>query len=198
MNIKSLTLKNLLTDQVDGDKYFDLTAPVFTYIASNGVKALHYVLKDQEGRPDIISNIYYGGGSFVDAICITNNIFNPFSIKEGDILFIPEVGQEDRLWVRPKVVKRNKPAQAQYTDTGTQSQKDKSRIDRLKKKAKERPNGVDSPLPPNMLQPGQEAKTLRDGRIQLGTNLRVRNPNRYAGKLNRDNNTYDNRANDPT
>ena len=49
-----------------------------------------------------------------------------------------------------------------------------------------------------MLQPGQQAKTLRDGRIQLGTNLQVRNPNRYAGKLNRDNNTYDNRANDPT
>ena len=42
-------------------------------------------------------------------------------------------------------------------------------------KAKEKKNGVVTPLPPNMLQPGQDAKTFEGGKIKLGTNLPSRN-----------------------
>ena len=48
MNIKSLTLKNRLTDDKTGEQYLDLTAPSFKYIAEQGVKALHYVTQDRQ------------------------------------------------------------------------------------------------------------------------------------------------------
>ena len=50
MNIKSLTLKNRLTDETTGQQYYDLTAPSFRYKRELGVKALHYVTVDQAGR----------------------------------------------------------------------------------------------------------------------------------------------------
>ncbi len=101
MNIKSLTLKNKLTDERTGQQYFDLTAPSFKYRRELGVKALHYVQQDQVGRMDKISQLYFGTGAYVDAICIVNNIFNPFIIQEGDILAIPKLDQLDLVYKRP-------------------------------------------------------------------------------------------------
>ena len=39
---------------------------------------------------------------------------------------------------------------------------------------KNKKSGVNSPLPPNVLQQGQNAKTLKNGTIELGTNLPTR------------------------
>ena len=60
MNIKSLTLKNKLTDDKTGEQYYDLTAPSFKYKRELGVKALHYVTQDQVGRVDKISRSILG------------------------------------------------------------------------------------------------------------------------------------------
>ena len=76
MNIKSLSLKNTLIDENTGEGYLDLTAPSFIYDADLGVRALHYVMPDQAGRVDKISEIYFGTSEYIDAICIVNNIFN--------------------------------------------------------------------------------------------------------------------------
>lgn len=175
MNIKSLTLKNKLVDENSREFYYDLTAPSFIYEADLGVKALHYVMPDQVGRVDKISNIYFGSGEFIDAICVVNNIFNPFSLQEGDVLVIPNLKRSDLVYKRPSPASRPTPTIEPYVDTGRQSQKDQSRIQRLMEKAKEKPSGVSTPLPPNMLQPGEEAKTFKGGEIQLGTNLPSRN-----------------------
>ena len=103
MNIRSLALKNTLIDQNTQERYFDLTAPSFEYSAEFGVKALHYVTADQAGRIDIISEKYFGSGKYIDAICILNNIFNPFAIEEGDILIIPNVvTNENRIYFKPQ------------------------------------------------------------------------------------------------
>ena len=64
-----------------------------------------------------------------------------------------------------------------YVDTGLQSVEDQSRIQRLAQKAKSKKSGVKTPLPPNVLQQGQDAKTYEGGNIQLGTNLPTRNRN---------------------
>lgn len=175
MNIKSLTLKNKLIDERTGEFYYDLTAPSFIYDTELGIRALHYVLQDQAGRIDKISQIYFGNSEYIDAICIVNNIFNPFSVQEGDILVIPNLARPDLVYQRPNPASRPTPTQEFYTDTGRQSQKDQSRIQRLIKKAKERPNGVTTPLPPNILQQGQDVKIFKDRQIKLGSNLPSRN-----------------------
>ena len=171
MNIKSLTLKNKLIIDETGEGYWDLTAPSFIYDSELGVKALHYVMLDQIGRLDKISQIYFGSGEFVDAICVVNNIFNPFSVNEGDVLIIPNLSRKDLVYKRPNPASRPNATQEAYVDTGRQSEKDQSRMQRLIEKAKTKKAGVKQPMPPNMLQPGQESKTYEGGKIQLGTNL---------------------------
>jgi hypothetical protein len=171
MNIKSLTLKNKLIIDETGEGYWDLTAPSFIYDSELGVKALHYVMLDQIGRLDKISQIYFGSGEFVDAICVVNNIFNPFSVNEGDVLIIPNLSRKDLVYKRPNPASRPNATQEAYVDTGRQSEKDQGRMQRLIEKAKTKKAGVKQPMPPNMLQPGQESKTYEGGKIQLGTNL---------------------------
>ncbi len=171
MNIKSLTLKNKLIDETTGEFYFDLTAPSFVYDVDLGLRALHYVMPDQIGRIDKISELYFGNAAHIDAICVVNNIFNPFSLQEGDVLVIPNLKRLDLVYQRPNPASRPTPPQEPFIDTGRQSQKDQSRVQRLIQKAKEKKSGVGTPLPPNMLQPGQSAKVFEDGSIKLGTNL---------------------------
>ena len=175
MNIKSLALKNKLTEERTGEFYYDLTAPSFTYDADLGVKALHYVQIDQVGRIDKISELYFGSGEFIDAICVVNNIFNPFTIAEGDILVIPNLSRQDLVYSRPNPASRPNSTQEAYIDTGRQSEKDQGRMQRLIEKAKTSKAGVKQPMPPNMLQPGQETKQYEGGKIKLGTNLNSRN-----------------------
>ena len=175
MNIKSLTLKNKLTDDKTGQQYYDLTAPSFKYKRELGVKALHYVTQDQVGRIDKISTRYFGSTQFVDAICVINNIFNPFIIQEGDILAIPQLNDENLVYSRPNAASRPSAALAEYVDTGRQSEVDQSRIQRLIQKAKTKKTGVKAPIPPNMLQQGQDAKVFEGGKIKLGANLPTRN-----------------------
>lgn len=178
MDVKSLTLKNKLIIDKTGEGYWDLNAPSFIYDSDLGVKALHYVMQDQVGRIDKISFKYFGSGEFIDAICVVNNIFNPFSVSEGDILVIPNLSRKDLVYKRPNPATRPNDVQEAYVDTGRQSEKDQSRIQRLIEKAKTKEAGVKQPMPPNMLQPGQEAKTFNGGKIKLGTNLPSRNTKR--------------------
>lgn len=175
MNIKSLTLKNKLVDENTGEFYYDLTAPSFIYSAELGVKALHYVMQDQVGRVDKISELYFGNSEFIDAILVVNNIFNPFSLEEGEILIIPNLERPDIVYQKPNTATRPNSVQEPFTDTGRQTQKDQSRIQRLLEKAKEKKAGVNTPLPPNMLQPGQATKIFKDGEIKLGSNLPSQN-----------------------
>lgn len=175
MNIKSLTLKNTLVDERNGEGYYDLTAPSFLYDPTLGIKAIHYVTSDQVGRIDKISELYFGTSEYIDAICVINNIFNPFCVQGGDILVIPNLNRPDLVYRRPNPVSRPNVTQSAYIDTGRQTQKDQSRVQRLIQKAKEKNSGVKNPLPPNMLQPGQDAKTYEDGQIKLGSNLPSRN-----------------------
>jgi|TARA_R110002124_G_scaffold116007_1_gene272178 hypothetical protein len=177
MNIKSLTLKNRLTDDKTGQQYFDLTAASFKYKRELGVKALHYVTQDQVGRIDKISRIYFGSEQFLDAICVINNIFNPFSVQEGDILAIPNLQNQNIVYKRPNAATRPSASLAQYVNTDVQSEIDQSRIQRLIQKAKTKKTGVKAPIPPNMLQQGQAAKTFAGGKIKLGANLPTRNSN---------------------
>ncbi len=174
MDIKSLTLKNKVTIEETGEQYYDLTAPSFTYLTNQGVKALHYVMQDQAGRIDKISEIYFGTGEYIDAICIVNNLFNPFSVNEGDILVIPNLDQLNLLYRRPNPASRPNAVLAQYVNTDIQSEIDQSRVQRLIQKAKTKKDGVKTPIPPNMLQQGQEAKIFEGGKILLGANLNTR------------------------
>jgi len=174
MDIKSLALKNKLIDDKNGENYWDLSAPSFKYKADLGIKALHYVTQDQSCRPDLISILFFGTPEYTDAICYVNNIFNPFSLDEGDVLVIPVLSNPNLVYSRPNPATRTTTTLDPYIQTNQQSQSDQNRLNRLIKKAESKKNGVQTPLPPNMLQQGQVAKVFEDGNIKLGQNLNTR------------------------
>ena len=171
MNIRSLNLKNKLINEFTNEEYFDLTAPSFIYEYSLGVRAIHYVLLDQVGRIDKISELYFGTAEHVDAICVINNIFNPLSIEEGDILVIPNLNRPDMVYKKPELIKNTFVEDSKFINEQRQTEEDKNRISRLLEKAKTKKTGVKNPLPPNMLQPDSDVKKYADGNITLGTNL---------------------------
>ena len=177
MNIRSLALKNKLSIEETGEQYYDLSAPSFKYRRELGVKGIHYVTADQAGRIDKISEQYFGTGAYIDAICIVNNIFNPFSVAEGDVLAIPQLSRLNLVYRRPNAASRPSVTLAQYVNTDRQSVQDQSRIQRLTQLAKTKKNGVKTPIPPNMLQQGQVAKVYEGGKVLLGANLPTRNRN---------------------
>jgi hypothetical protein len=51
----------------------------------------HVVEANQEGRLDIISNIYYGTPAYFWAIADANNIIDPLVVVDGTILLIPSI-----------------------------------------------------------------------------------------------------------
>jgi hypothetical protein len=102
---------------------------------------------------------------------------------------IPNLARKDLVYSRPKRAEVPKPAQEAFVDTGRQSEKDQNRVQRLLEKAKKKKSGVKTPMPPNMLQPGQEAKKFEDGKVKLGTNLPTRSNNNQTNGLNGNNNT---------
>lgn len=62
----------------------------YTYtIASDTI--YHVVEANQEGRLDIISNIYYGTPAYFWAIADANNIIDPLTIVAGTVLLVPNI-----------------------------------------------------------------------------------------------------------
>lgn len=51
----------------------------------------HVVDFKEEGRLDIISNLYYGTPDFYWAIALANNIIDPFILKANTIITIPYI-----------------------------------------------------------------------------------------------------------
>ena len=169
MDIKSLQLKNKLIDD-NGQEYLDLSEPSTKQGAQIKIKGVIVVDTETEMRPDLISYKFYGSSNYVDIICKANNIFNPFSIIEGQVLVIPDFNNENQILSKP-VNTQKKDLRAKFTDTSRLSEDDQNRVQRLKEKARTKKGGVKNPLPPNMLPPGTSGKIFKDGEIILGSNL---------------------------
>lgn len=61
-----------------------------TTVDNSSLDKYHEVLKEEENRLDIISNKYYGTPDYYWVIALGNNLIDPFIIKPGEILRIPE------------------------------------------------------------------------------------------------------------
>lgn len=78
----------------DGDEYIDLSIPVvkISDIRGNSVETLS---PDHNGRLDkFVWNNVENNFDMIDIVMYANHIFNPFSVKEGDILNIPFDNEE--------------------------------------------------------------------------------------------------------
>ena len=109
----------------DGEEYVDMCIPVvkISDMYGNSVEAIN---KDEQGRLDnfvwknVAKNL-----DMIDMVMYANHIFNPFAVKEGDILNIPadndsfyQISDEPSL---PDGSKHSKNSKGEKTRTYTET-----------------------------------------------------------------------------
>jgi hypothetical protein len=73
----------------DGEEYVNMCIPVVDLSAMKGV-ALEELNQDHNGRIDtFVWNFVAKDLDRIDDVMYANHIFNPFAVKEGDVLNIP-------------------------------------------------------------------------------------------------------------
>ena len=177
MEIKSLIYKNEAIDD-DGNIFFDLSQASFDF-GTNDPGTITYLSERYNGRPDLIAIDFLDEPGYLDSVLKVNGVFNPFSIGQGDVMFVPisPRDNESAYYAYPQIIKSLAIAGTSKS-TGNDSDQatiDPERLARLSNIASKQPNGVSTPLPPNQLQPGDRSKTeLDSGYIAMGTNLPTR------------------------
>lgn len=149
----------------DGTVIVDLSLPTIDKKLIEQVSNMHFVAQEEAMRLDIIANKYYGWCDKLDAILWANNIYNPFSIEEGDWIIIPRVKDNIMYVVNPKI--STYPGE----DTQTISTKISSAADKLNdsgKKAKEERSKKKDMRRPNEQKPGTTHRQVDGAVLRLG------------------------------
>ena len=166
MNIKSLTLKNILKDD-NKEEYFDLSVPSFDPSLTSP-STIHVVTQDEEGRIDKIAQKYYSGTEYIDLLCFVNRIYNPFSVKQNDLLIIPYVTSiTNKIYFKPEIPEWITGQNSSGSPKAKTNERDEARIARLKQQK--------TPRKANELPEGKTAKKYINGKVILGTHLNINN-----------------------
>ena len=142
-----------------------LSEPTMVFVKNIAVIAYHTVTEDEAMRIDKIANKYYGRPESLDRILKWNGISNPFSIAPGMILEIPDQNGQTFKWEKP--IEIENPVRQQFLDTKRMSKQDLKRVEFLKNRSSNKPNGSKQNLPPNMLKTGEKDVVIKGRVISL-------------------------------
>lgn len=159
-----MDLRTILNKTFDEVKLI-LAQPTMLFRNRGKVKiiAYHIVKEDEVGRPDLISLEYYNTDSKTDIILKWNGISDPFALSVGEELEIPHDEVPFYKLDRPRVFEDNK-IKNEFVQGKKLSQKDKNRLEALKKKYNK-----EVLLPPNVIPVGKKNyKFTPDGNVILG------------------------------
>jgi hypothetical protein len=115
----------------------------------------YIVPREHEMRLDKISKYLYGSTNYVEELMVLNDIINPYSIKEGQVIYFCQEGYMSNLYIKDDMSiniedKRKKLLQS------SQPNRQKHKLN------------VDQNLPPN-IKPNnlEQIKVSKDNRVQL-------------------------------
>ncbi len=117
------------------------------------VKTVIRVTPEYDRRPDLISLAIYQDDDYVDIILKCNEISDPFSVREGDILLIPELNGAKKFYLNPNT--ESKEVKNNYVDSTKKSKVDTKRLETLAKISSRVKNGSTVNIKPNELKPGE-------------------------------------------
>lgn len=179
LNITTLVYKNKFTKEGDVN-ILDLTKSSLEFKGNIRITKTIIVSSEFVMRPDLIAHAVYGDANKLDYILKFNNISNPFSIAEGDILVIPDVSDMGDAFRMPDVDDADI-IKAKHIDIiQVTTVKDKKRIEMLKAKAKK-----DNILPPNITKPGDKSIRYTNGKIILGGDITSANKKNCETNISR-------------
>jgi hypothetical protein len=123
-------------------------------------------------RLDLVSNDIYNSTRYVGTLCQLNNILNPFSIREGDVLFYCNDIDAENLLKVPEVIRQS--------GVNELLSKVKSDLINALKKRKKDPNvkGIANrnDLPPSVLPSNAPQIVIDNNKIKIAPNM-FKNPN---------------------
>jgi len=157
MKLYSIDKKQIADDKLT------MSTPTFIFLEQeeSSVQGVHVVENDETCRIDLVSLSEYGTHDHVDSILKFNGISNPFSIKEGDVLFIPKIDIAKKKFKLTLNKNYKNPIRDQFINTKRLPVRDANRIEYLSKKYNK------EILPPNILQSGEENIEVTNGEIRI-------------------------------
>lgn len=162
-----LALKNKPNVTYDKGTYIDLSENIFsTDLIFEYILGLEIVDESTECRIDLIALKWYNDKSNISMILKCNNIFNPYSIKSGDLLIIPAIKSTEIIIKKIGFITKSEVVQ-QYIDKTKMTPQEVSRLKTILEKTKDRKNRLQNPLPPNLRIPGTNTKSYEGGKINL-------------------------------
>lgn len=202
MNLRTINDKELLADKIR------ITEPVILFNPKVNIIATHVVTKDQIGRIDLVAQEFYNNVNDFELILKYNNISNPFSINEGDVLQIPDnklpLNKYDPIRNINNNETSNLDISKQFIQDKRLTKKDQKRVEYLKRKAAQKKNGSNQILPPNLIKPGDKNIIIGDGvknannQNNNGQNANNQNDNGQNSKIGGGRGAGINKSNDNT
>lgn len=164
------TIENKPVRLIKGEEVLDLTFKSVNTDVNPGYSRVILVTREMVMRPDLVAHMYCGSQNKVGSLLKINSISNPFSLDEGDILFIP-----DSQTLRDIVAK---PAEAETSEIRRSFRKQlQERISQVSEQRKEYLNSVQissaAVLPPNVIKEGDEQFKVLDGKLIFGSDIGV-------------------------
>lgn len=168
MYLNSLDKKPLFTRETDQVEIRDLTTSMFNLNSlTNVTYNVFRVPRDYEMRPDLISAAVYNNSGYAEIILKYNGISNPFSIKEGDMILIPNLDAA-MANVTPE---KGTDADGSKTIRNSYKYIDPTKIPKTNTnefQTRQIVNTKEGSLPPNIAEEGEEQITTRNGRVYFG------------------------------
>jgi hypothetical protein len=162
-------MKSIDNKKVKNNK-LRLTEPCVLFNENVKTMTVYTVHADEVGRIDLIADRVYNNTTYSEQILKFNNISNPFSINEGDVLNIPYTDLPFKNWktIKPQDKSDSShPIKDQFMDSKRLTVKDQNRIEYLKQKASQKLNGSKEILPPNILKDGEKNMDIEGGTITI-------------------------------
>jgi hypothetical protein len=164
------TLKNKKISEID-DKII-MTEPTLLFPDYISISKVFPVDSYYAGRIDLISLSVYNSADYVDQLLKFNGISNPFSVAEGDILYIPPMDVLNKTFKKPGIgTAESNVVRDRFIETKRLPIKDQNRLDYLKRKAALKPNGAKEILPPNVLPSDKQNVIIENGQLTVGAAL---------------------------
>ena len=172
LTIDIINDKPFFTNPNTQDRYVDLLTPSWVARAVRySIKGIAFVTDETKMRPDLVSMQYMGDTSRLGTLLKLNNISNPLSVNSGEILLVPGDQMVTDLFQSGKAVSSQKQKARSFRKELQDkiSQVSKDRLEYLN--AKNVSNLAEIPLPPNLLQEGQQQILVTEGRLIFGPDI---------------------------
>ena len=150
---------------------WNLTETSVNYTGGMKLDDFFIVTQYYQMRPDLVAAVKYGDHGKVGSMLKFNGISNPFAVKEGNVLLIPNEKSIDDSFNTRKILSQSQSQSDNNANTNQntvfkknqESKKFKvsdARRKFLEQKVRNQPNIV---LPPNVLQPDEKTIMKKDG-----------------------------------